>query len=378
MTKTTRNLADLKDSRLLYEKKLPAFGYLIILIIVLLLISILIWSLFTPKVYIVRGSGIVESVNKNYIMSACSGEISEIRVQNGAYVEAGEILFSLKSTDLNLQKLQIDGRIQIYEKQIAQLERLERSIKNNTNYFNANDPDDRQYYSQFQAYRAQIAQNTLDVSMYQQYGYTEEQIDAEIRKNDSKNAEIYHSTLRSIGETINAAKAEMENLRIQGEAVSEGQSEYTIIARTSGIVHLNADYKEGMIIQAGNAVGSIAAENDTYMVKAYISVNDMPRVEPGNSVDIAVLGLLESVYGTIPGRLVRLDSDITQSGGQGGKEGDGGSYFRLDIEPEADYLLSKSGRKYNISNGTVVETRIKYDEVTYFVYLLESLGLLVR
>jgi multidrug resistance efflux pump len=380
MTKTTKTLVDLRDSRLLYEQKLPAFGYMIIIIVVALLIGVIIWSLFTPKIYIIRGSGIVESVNKNYIMSAYSGEISNIQIQNGDYVEEGDTLFAIKSTDLDLQKIQIDGKIVIYEKQISQLEKLENAIKANTNSFNPNDPDDKQYYNQYQAYKAQVAQNTVDVSMYQQYGYSEEQIETEIRKNDSKNAEIYYSTLRSIGESINSAKAEMENLKVQGNAITEGQSEYIVTARTSGIVHLSTDYKDGMVIQGGSVIGSIASENDTYIVKAYINVNDMPRIELGNSVDIAVAGLLESVYGTLSGKLVHVDSDISQqsnSNGQSGSES-GSSYFRLDIEPDSAYLISKSGRKYNITNGTVVETRIKYDEVTYFVYFLESLGLLVR
>jgi hypothetical protein len=32
---------------------------------------------------------------------------------------------------------------------------------------------------------------------------------------------------------------------LQGEALSEGQSEYKITANTSGIVHMSADYKAG-------------------------------------------------------------------------------------------------------------------------------------
>ena len=47
--KTVKNMADLKDSRLLYEKDLPPFGYMLVSIIAILLIAVLIWSLKTKK-----------------------------------------------------------------------------------------------------------------------------------------------------------------------------------------------------------------------------------------------------------------------------------------------------------------------------------------
>jgi multidrug resistance efflux pump len=381
VTNQPKSLAGLKDSRLLYEKKLPAFGYLIIALVSLLLVGVLIWSIFTPKVYIIKGSGVIESENKNYIMSGYSGEIREINIRNGDYVEKGDMLFSVKSTDLNLQQIQIEGKIEIYEKQIEQLQNLEKSIIEDNNLFDQSNPDDRQYYNQFETYKAQVAQNTIDVSQYKSYGYTDAQIEVEVKKNEAKISEIYHSTLKSVGEAITGATTELENTKTQGEAIAEGQSEYEITASTSGIVYLSTDYKQGMVIQAGSAIGSIANENDAYTIKAYINVNDMPRVNKGDDVDVTVAGLLESVYGTIPGKLVRIDSDVTtqQSNNQNGSSESGGaSYFRLDIEPNASYLISKSGKKFNLSNGTAVETRIKYDEVSYFGYFLESIGILVR
>lgn len=377
--KSIKELSDLTDSHLLYERKLPAFGYLIVLIVVGILISVLIWSLITPKVYIVKGNGIIESGNKNYIMSSYSGEIVDIKIGNGDYVEKDDLLFTVKSTDLHLQQIQIDGKIEIFEKQISGLQKLEESIKNNQNFFDTSNLDDRQYYYQYEAYEAQIAQNSIDVSAYEQYGYTDAQIEAEIQKNEGKISEIYNTTLNSIRESIDSAGAEIESLKIQSEAIAEGQSDYRITAPTNGIVYLNIDYKQGMVVQAGNAIGSIANENDTYIVKTYINVNDMPRVNIGDNVDVAISGLMESVYGTVPGQLVNIDSDITtqQSINEDNAENKG-SYYRLDVELGVNYLISNSGRQYVLKNGTAVETRIKYDEINYFGYLLESLGILVR
>ena len=146
--KTVKKLEDLKDSRLLYEKTLPPFGYMIISSITLLLIAVVIWSLKTPKTYVIKSSGIVESVNKNYIMSSYTGEINEMYVEEGSYVEKGDTLFTVKSTDLDLQEEQIDGQFELYKAKVSQLQKLEKSIMDGENYFDINIDDDRQYDNQ--------------------------------------------------------------------------------------------------------------------------------------------------------------------------------------------------------------------------------------
>ena len=78
MSKRVFNIEELKDSRILYEKKIPLFGYIIIAIVIFLLISVGIWSVRTPKVYMITSRGVVESENKNYVMSPYSGVITDI------------------------------------------------------------------------------------------------------------------------------------------------------------------------------------------------------------------------------------------------------------------------------------------------------------
>jgi hypothetical protein len=51
------------------KKKLPAFGYYLLLGIVFLLAFVVFWSIKTPKVYMIHSSGVVQSSNKNYVMS---------------------------------------------------------------------------------------------------------------------------------------------------------------------------------------------------------------------------------------------------------------------------------------------------------------------
>ena len=370
--KTVKNMADLKDSRLLYEKDLPPFGYMLVSIIAILVIAVLIWSLKTPKTFVIKSQGTIESTNKNYIMSPYTGKISKMNVSEGSFVDEGDVLFTVESTELDLQEEQIAGQIQVYSDNVSQLKKLEQSIMDGENHFDITKADDRQYYNQYEAYMSQIRQNDVDTSTYKAYGYSDAQIEAELEKNNAKISEIYYSTLRSIDESITQYETEIEKLKVQNGAIANGQSEYQVLANTSGIVHMINEYKEGMVVQAAGAIGSIANENDQYIVTAYLGVNDRPRVSPGDSVNIEVVGLAQNTYGNLKGKLISVDNDISTS--QNGEQ----SFFKSKIEIETPYLISSKGNKVNISNGMSVEARIVYDELTYFDYLLESLGLLTR
>ncbi|MBE6851857.1 MAG: HlyD family efflux transporter periplasmic adaptor subunit [Ruminococcus sp.] len=370
--KNIKNMTELKDSRLLYEKDLPPFGYIIVALTAILLIVVLIWSVNTPKTYVIKSRGTVESVNKNYIMSAYTGEINQMNISEGSFVEEGDVLFTIKSTDLDLQKEQITGQVEVYTENIRQLKKLEKSVMDGKNYFDVTQESDRQYYNQYETYMSQIKQNDLDVSTYKSYGYTDAQIEAELEKNSAKISEIYYSTLKTINESIMQYENEIDKLNIQNEAIINGQSEYQVLANASGIVHMINDYKEGMVVQAASAIGSIANENDEYVITAYLGVGDKPRVSLGDDVNIEVVGLAQNTYGNLKGKLMSIDNDVTAS--QDGKE----TFFKSKISVDTPYLISSKGNKVNISNGMAVEARIIYDELSYFDYFLESIGILTR
>ncbi|MDR0886534.1 MAG: HlyD family secretion protein [Clostridiales Family XIII bacterium] len=375
-TKRMKSIKDLKDSQLLYEKTLPTFGYIILIAILCLLIAVAIWSLHTSKVYMVKSSGNVQSTNKNFVMSPYTGELVSIDLAEGDKVEEGDVLFSVKSVDLDLQDEQLEGQRQTYERQIAGNNKLVQSIQEDTNLFDINDPDDNLYYSQYEMYKSQIEQQKLDTTAMKAYGYTEEQIQGEAEKNQGKISELYYATIKTAEDQILQAQNQLDAINAQLGAIDSGKTNYTIVANTSGIVHMLGEYKSGMVVQAASAIASIGTDRDAVEIISYVAASDATLVEIGDDVDVAVAGLTQAVYGVIGGKVTQIDSDITmpQSESSEGAQ----PYFKVKIEPKENYLVSKHGHMVNLSNGMSVETRISYDKVTYFDYVLESLGLLVR
>lgn len=374
MAKQIKTLEQLRDSKLMFDKKVPAFGYILLLIITGCLAGAIIWSIYTPKAYMIIAQGTVTSSDSNYVMSGYTGEIGECSMREGQLVEKGDVLFTIKSTDYDIQQKQLEENRTAYEKQVSQYELLVKSIKDDTNYFEASETEDNLYYSTYEAYKSQVAQNRLDTNVYKAYGYTDEQIEAELEKNQGKISEVYYSAIQSAENAIQQANIQIAAIDAQLSAIDSGQAEYSVKATASGKLHLLADYKSGMVVQAAGTVATITPENAKTVIEAYVSTADMARMHEDDTVQIAVDGLTESVYGNIRGRVEQIDSNLMVQESENGTA----NVFKIKIIPEVDYVISKSGTKVDLVNGMTAQARIEYDKITYFNYVLEKLGFKVK
>lgn len=371
MSSKAKTLEELKDSQILFDKDLPPFGYMIVSIMSLLLIGVLIWSMFAQKAYMIRAEGIVTSSESNYVMPSYTGEIEESFMEEGKLVSEGDILFTVKSTDYDLQEEQLVDTKENHEKQIEQYDKLIKSIKEDVNYFDAGNSEDALYYSTFENYKSQVKQNEVDTTTYKAYGYTDEQIENELVKAQGKKSELYYTAIQSAENAKKEIVNQLESIKAQLSAVGSGQNAYEVRATSTGRLHMLSDYKKGMVVQTASPVATITPENAGTVIEAYVSTADMARMQVDDTVQIEVNGLSQTIYGNLTGSVQRIDSNVTTM-----ESGEGGSnqMFKIRILPENDYLVSRSGEKVNLANGMTVEARIIYDKLTYFNYFLEKLG----
>mgnify|MGYP000192223246 FL=1 len=370
MTTTIQNLSDLQDRRIMMDKKLPPYGYAFVILTGLFMIFLVIWSTQTNRIYVSQNSGVVQAANKTYIMSSYSGSITELNIAEGTYVNEGDLIAHIKSTDLDMQQDSIQSQLDIYKKQKSQYEKLVKSIQDDKNYFSETDIDDQPYYYQYETYKSQVAQKAFDASPYQAAGYSDEQIKALMEQNQSEVEALYYSTLQSISASLTSVQSNIDNLQSQMDALSTGANDYYIYAPTSGVIHMDTPYKVGMVLSAGTPLATVASENSDLEVVAYVTLNDRPLLHVGDPCKIAITGLSEYSYGTLTGTVTSIDSDVTASSS--------GSYYKMTITPDSTYVISNSGDKVDLSNGMSVTARVEYDKLTYFEYAMEALGVLFR
>ena len=370
MTTTIRDITELQDRRIMMEKKLPPFGYALILLTAALMLFLVVWSTKNYRTYVSQSSGSVQAANKTYIMSSYSGSITELNVSEGTYVNEGDLIAHIKSTDLDMQQDSIQSQLDIYKKQKSQYEKLVKSIQDDKNYFSETDIDDQPYYYQYETYKSQVAQKAFDASPYQAAGYSDEQIKALMEQNQSEVEALYYSTLQSISASLTSVQSNIDNLQSQLDALNTGANDYYIYAPTSGVIHMDTPYKVGMVLSAGTPLATVASENSDLEVVAYVTLSDRPLLHVGDPCKIAITGLSEYSYGTLTGTVTSIDSDVTASSS--------GSYYKMTITPDSPYVISNSGDKVDLSNGMSVTARVEYDKLTYFEYAMEALGVLFR
>ena len=370
MTTTIRDINELQDRRIMMEKKLPPYGYAFVILVGIFMVFLLVWSTQTNRIYVSQNSGVVQAANKTYIMSSYSGSITELNIAEGTYVNEGDLIAHIKSTDLDMQQDSIQSQLDIYKKQKSQYEKLVKSIQDDKNYFSETDIDDQPYYYQYQTYKSQVAQKTFDATTYQAAGYSDTQIKALMEQNQSEVEALYYSTLQSISASLTSVQSNIDNLQSQMDALSTGANDYYIYAPTSGVIHMDTPYKVGMVLSAGTPLATVASENSDLEVVAYVTLSDRPLLHVGDPCKIAITGLSEYSYGTLTGTVTSIDSDVTASSS--------GSYYKMTITPDSTYVISNSGDKVDLSNGMSVTARVEYDKLTYFEYAMEALGVLFR
>ena len=370
MTTTIQNLDDLQDRRIMMDRDVPPYGYAFVILVGLFMIFLLVWSTRTNRIYVSQNSGTVQASNKTYIMSSYSGTLTELYISEGSYVNEGDLVAHIKSTDLDMQQDNLESQLKIYQTQVDQYNKLLQCIQDDTNYFSETSVEDQPYYYQYETYKSQVEQKTFDASAYQAAGYTDAQIKTMMEQNQSEIQALYYSTMQSISQSITSAQSNVDNVQAQIDALNTGANDYYLYAPTSGVIHMDSPYKEGMVLSAGSPLATVASENDDLEIVAMVTVNDRPLLHVGDPCKIAITGLSEYSYGTLTVNLTSIDSDVTTS--------TSASYYKMTIKPDSTYVVSRSGDKVDLSNGMSVTARVEYDQVTYFEYAMEALGVLFR
>jgi len=366
-----KTLDEVRDSRLLYEKKVPAFGYILILVVMAFMVLLGIWAYKTPKESVIKATGVVQSKEKNYVMSPYTGQILSVNYEEGKVVSEGDVLFTIKSTELDLQAKQLEEQKTLLNKNIVNYEKYIKSLEADNNLFNEREINESSFYNKFQAYKNQVEQITVNEDMLKAYGYSDEDIKKELEKKDKKIEQLYYTEVNGANDTIAQYKDQLATIDIQLGALNTGKEEYEVKTMKSGTVHVLEQYNQGMIIQTGAKVCSIASNTEDLEIVATVSETDAVKVKKGDSVELAIAGLTQSVYGTITGEVVEKDCDVSVNATANGNV----AYFKLVIKPDYNYVVGKDGDKVNLSSGMSVESRIKYDEITYMYYALEALGI---
>lgn len=158
---------DLEDIRLTKEfiflnpyRFIVGFVYAIIF----LLIGVGVWLSLTHKQETVDVHGTLVNVNKiSDIQLLADGVVEEVFAAEGAYVEKGERILSLRSDKLESQKEELSAKIEDAQKHLGYLSQLQECLNQEENTFEDND-EQGYYYAQAENFLSQV--NALQAGVF--------------------------------------------------------------------------------------------------------------------------------------------------------------------------------------------------------------------
>lgn len=352
---------ELKESRLLYDKKPPAFGVIVTVITAVLLLSIIFLAAFAQKTYVVKAGGIVSSQQKSYIMNSVSAGIKEIYKQEGDSVNEGDILLQLDTFQIELQITQAEDGIKFLQSLIDYNNELISFVQNYTltHENSMKNPFDNELEIKWYNY----AQQFMSYATASEEGQEKTRTEIDSLKNQFT-SQYY--------QTIDQYSYELITKKSSQQAYIDSLEQYKIKAQSSGVVHYTASYTVGTVLQAGSMIGSISSNQaEELYFETIVSATDRSKIAVSDNVEIALSGVVQSEFGVLKGKVIHIDNDSSQTE-------DGKVFYRVKIKPNDTVLNNKKGDKIYITIGMVAESRIKYDETTWLKWAIEQIGIKLR
>lgn len=361
---------ELKESRLIFDRKPPAFGVIITFMTLLLVTAAILWAAFSPKTYVVKAGGIVVSTHKTNIMNKVTSGIEKIHAEEGAAVNKGDLLLEFNTLQSDLQIAQLQTNIDFYENKEKLLERLIIFINGFTldksetriNPFGSSKIEEIKLYYD--------AQSFIEYIKWQEDAALENDTPESYTQGDTDSFKSQFLTQHYV--TLDDYQSKKNQFESQRQMYQDSLAEYKIIALQDGIVHWNAGITIGTILQAGSFLGSISDDdNNSFVFEAVIGATERSKVTIGDSAEIAISGIAQSEFGILIGKVIEIAGDSTQTE-------DGSVYYRVKIKPEETQLKDKKGNTIDLTIGMLAESRIKYDETTWLKWTLEQIGIKFR
>lgn len=196
------------------------------------------------------------------------------------------------------------------------------------------------------------------------------QLDRQLNSLSSQSNQIYFQFINEIGLQEKEIEKYNSEINMNISMLSKRDQNYEIIAPSKGYIHYINSLKEGVNVQVNQTLVEISElKDDNYFVEAYINVQDISKVKEEQEVDVAVVGVNTYKYGTLKGKIFRIENGHFTAQTQEGNS----NFYKAQIEIK-DKKLAKGNQEIPLLLSMPVEVRIIYDKETYLDYFLEKLS----
>lgn len=372
----------LSDSREMLEAKEPNFIVIFIYLILAIIIAAFIWMWFGEIDITVKANGILRPSKKvSVVRNINGGKIEEITYQEGREVNKGDLLYIIDSTILDLQYEKLIDERKRLDKDISNLELLERSYIEGDNLINVSNME---FYNRYMVYKYNFEQLELDLSRTKNRYLREQKLSSsstiESRMEELK-AEYQLAQLafdRFKSESLVSIKHEIENkkdrfieVESQLENIQNRIDLNNVKAPISGTIQVLQEFNVGDYIPSGLEVLRIIPEDgEQYKVEIMVANKDISQLEPGLEIKYRFLALSYKEYGTLDGKITKISEDAVLS------QSEANMSYRIEATINNTELYDKNGKPTKVKPGMLCEARVVVRQKKIVYYVLEKLNFL--
>ncbi|MFA9467320.1 HlyD family efflux transporter periplasmic adaptor subunit [Streptococcus sp. E24BD] len=149
------NKSELRYSRIFFDKKPPAYTFVLIISTALALLGALIGANYIPKNYIVKAQGNAVISGTEFLSAVSPGKIVTMHKSEGDVVKAGEVILTLSSGQEGLQSDSINKQLEKLRSKEAIFQKFEKSLNERVNHM-ANSGEEQEYYGKIEYYLSQL------------------------------------------------------------------------------------------------------------------------------------------------------------------------------------------------------------------------------
>ncbi|BCZ44264.1 hypothetical protein psyc5s11_03310 [Clostridium gelidum] len=221
MSNIIQNLSEITDSRELLEARPHKFTSIFSYGLIAILVIALIWSYFGEIDIVVKTNGVVKSNDKTIsVLNEVAGKVDEVNFEEGQTVKEGDILYTLECKDSILNKDNYEKQLKTLQTDTDNIDKLRNSILENANYFDANNPDESDYYNKYLQY------STTNEKLSLTEKQTGLQIDA---TNDNKliSSKSYTKQISENNDVVSSLDTLLESINDNKNKFSDAENMYS-------------------------------------------------------------------------------------------------------------------------------------------------------
>ncbi|MFA9413799.1 MULTISPECIES: hypothetical protein [unclassified Streptococcus] len=147
--------SDLRYSRVFFDKRPPAYAFILIFSTALMLFSGLFVAAHLPKNYIVKARGSAVITGTEFLSAVAPGKIVTMHKAEGEMVTVGEVILSLSSGQEGLQAESLNKQLDKLKAKEAIFQKYEQSLNEKINYM-TNTGEEQEYYGKVEYYLSQL------------------------------------------------------------------------------------------------------------------------------------------------------------------------------------------------------------------------------